>query len=48
MTRAFDNLQRWVQHGVKPDGDEVEGDLSQVGMKFTQPRRPNDPGGRRV
>jgi hypothetical protein len=45
MTRAFDDLETWVHKGVKPDGDEVEGDLSHAGMTFTQPLRPNDPGG---
>jgi hypothetical protein len=37
-----------VTQGVKPEGDEVEGDLSNAGLKFTQPLRPSDPGGLRV
>ncbi|HKF65692.1 MAG TPA: hypothetical protein VKB36_04170, partial [Vicinamibacterales bacterium] len=48
MTAAFDDLVKWVHQGVKPVGDDVEGDLSNAGMKFTQPLRPNDPGGLRV
>jgi pimeloyl-ACP methyl ester carboxylesterase len=48
MSAAFDDLAKWVHHGVKPEGDEVEGDLRQAGRKFTQPLRPNDPGGLRV
>ncbi|PYR09889.1 MAG: hypothetical protein DMF99_13505 [Acidobacteria bacterium] len=43
--RAFDDLVKWVRQGTKPDGDEVEGDLSNAGMTFTDPLRPNDPGG---
>jgi hypothetical protein len=43
--RAFDNLVRWVCDGVRPDGDDVLGDLSDAGRRFTDPLRPNDPGG---
>jgi hypothetical protein len=48
MASAFDDLVKWVTQGVKPEGDEVEGDLSNAGLKFTQPLRPSDPGGLRV
>ena len=48
MTAAFDDLVAWVKTGTKPQGDEVEGDLSNAGMTFTNPRRANDPGGRTV
>ena len=44
MIKAFDDLTTWVHKGTKPDGDEVYGDLSSAGMKFTDPLRPNDPG----
>jgi hypothetical protein len=47
MIAAYDDLAKWVHQGVKPEGDEVEGDLSHAGTKFTQPLRPNDPGGLR-
>ena len=48
MTKAFDDLVAWVKTGVKPQGDEVDGDLSNAGITFTNPLRPNDPGGRAV
>ena len=48
MTRAFDDLVKWVREGKKPEGDEVTGDLSNAGTKFTEPLRPGDPGGIRV
>jgi hypothetical protein len=48
MTKAFDDLVAWVKNGTKPQGDEVEGDLTNAGMTFTNPLRPNDPGGRSV
>lgn len=43
-TRAFDDLVSWVRDGMRPDGDEVLGDLRNTGMKFTDPLRPGDPG----
>jgi hypothetical protein len=48
MIKAFDDLTRWVRQGTKPEGDEVFGDLSNAGMKFTDPLRPGDPGGLRI
>jgi hypothetical protein len=45
---AFDALVRWARKGVKPDGDDVLGDLRKAGMKFTNPIRPGDPGTLRV
>jgi len=48
MTRAFDDLVALVKTGTKPAGDEVDGDLTNAGMTFTSPLRPNDPGGRSV
>jgi hypothetical protein len=48
MIKAFDDLVAWVKTGTKPQGDQVEGDLSNAGMTFTNPLRPNDPGGRTV
>jgi pimeloyl-ACP methyl ester carboxylesterase len=46
--RAFDDLVKWVREGVMPEGDEVFGRLSDAGRRFTDPIRPNDPGGRDV
>jgi pimeloyl-ACP methyl ester carboxylesterase len=48
MIRAFDDLTAWVHKGTKPAGDEVFGDLTNAGMTFTDPLRPNDPGGTHV
>jgi fermentation-respiration switch protein FrsA (DUF1100 family) len=48
MIKAFDDLAAWVHKGTVPEGDEVLGDLSNAGMKFTDPLRPGDPGGLRV
>jgi dienelactone hydrolase len=48
MIRSFDDLTAWVHRGTKPQGDEVYGDLSNAGLTFTSPLRPNDPGGMRV
>ena len=48
MIKAFDDLTTWVHKGAKPAGDEVYGDLSNAGMTFTSPLRPNDPGGTHV
>ena len=48
MIKSFDDLITWVHKGTKPDGDEVYGDLSNAGTKFTNPLRPTDPGGIRV
>ena len=48
MIKSFDDLTAWVHKGTRPAGDEVNGDLSNAGMTFTDPLRPNDPGGIRV
>ena len=45
---AFDALVRWARKGVKAEGDDVLGDLTKAGMKFTNPIRPGDPGTLRV
>jgi hypothetical protein len=41
---AFDDLARWVRGGAKPAGDDVLGDLTDAGRRFTNPLRPGDPG----
>jgi pimeloyl-ACP methyl ester carboxylesterase len=46
--RAFDDLVKWVRDGIKPAGDDVYGDLTNAGTTYTDPRRPNDPGGLRI
>lgn len=45
---AFDALADWVRTGKRPEGDDVLGDLTGAGMKFTNPLRPGDPGTVRV
>ncbi len=42
--QAFDDLVGWVTRGVKPSGDDLSGDLSDIGRAFTTPLEPNDPG----
>ena len=42
--RAFDDLVRWVEDGVRPPGDDLLGDLTNVGLAFTEPLLPDDPG----
>ncbi|MBF6600345.1 MAG: alpha/beta hydrolase [Dehalococcoidia bacterium] len=41
--RSFDDLVAWVTQGKKPAGDDLRGELSNVGLAFTQPLRPDDP-----
>jgi len=48
MIKSFDDLTAWVHKGTSPEGDEVFGDLSNAGRTFTDPLRPDDPGGIRV
>ncbi len=48
MIAAFDDLVKWTRDGTRPDGDDVMGDLSDAGRRFTSPLRPNDPGGLRI
>ena len=48
MIKSFDDLSAWVHNGTKPAGDEVFGDLSDAGRIYTEPLRPNDPGGLRI
>jgi pimeloyl-ACP methyl ester carboxylesterase len=45
QSQAFADLVKWVRVGERPDGDTVLGDLSNAGLKFTNPLRPGDPGG---
>jgi len=48
MIKSFDDLSAWVHNGTKAAGDEVFGDLSDAGRIYTEPLRPNDPGGLRI
>ena len=46
--RAFDDLVRWVRDGVRPEGDDIDGNMADAGRRFTDPLRENDPGGLRI
>lgn len=46
VTTAWNDLRKWVEDGERADGDDLTGDLSDVGLKFTMPLREGDPGGR--
>jgi hypothetical protein len=41
---AFDALVAWARTGKRPEGDDVLGDLTDAGRKFTNPVRAGDPG----
>ena len=46
LNQAWDDLVGWVERGIKPEGDDVlSPDLSQIGLKWTVPLLPGDPGG---
>ncbi len=42
--RAFNDLIAWVNTGIKPEGEDLLGPLDDVGKKWTEPLRPDDPG----
>ncbi|MGI8927516.1 MAG: hypothetical protein ACR2HN_12845, partial [Tepidiformaceae bacterium] len=44
LETAWADLVGWVEDGRKPAGDDLTGDLTDIGMEFTQPLRPGDPG----
>jgi hypothetical protein len=44
VIQTFDDGINWFEHGVKPAGDDIMGDLSNAGLPFTNPLRPGDPG----
>ncbi len=43
--RAFEDLVAWVEHGTKPAGEDLLGDLRDAGRAFTQPLADGNPGG---
>lgn len=47
LTTAFSDLVAWVRDNKKPAGEDLTGDLTDAGRQFTNPLRPNDPGGQR-
>ena len=44
IATGFADLVAWVRDGKKPAGDDLLGDLSDIGTQFTDPIRPGDPG----
>jgi hypothetical protein len=48
IIKSFDDMVKWATGGQRPDGDDVDADLTDAGLKFTQPLRANDPGGIRI
>lgn len=42
--RAFEDLVAWAGGGAKPAGDDLLGDLTDIGRQFTNPLAPDDPG----
>lgn len=39
---AFDDLVAWIENGTKPEGDDVFGDVSRLGLRWTPLRHPKD------
>jgi hypothetical protein len=40
---AFEDLVAWMEHGAKPEGDDVLGDVTMVGLRWTKTFDPRDP-----
>jgi hypothetical protein len=41
--RAFDDLVDWIENGNLPEGDDMLGDVTQLGLRWTPPRQPIGP-----
>jgi hypothetical protein len=41
--RAFDDLVAWIERGTVPDGDDVLGDVTKLGLRWTPTLHPDDP-----
>ena len=41
--RAFDDLVAWMERGVVPSGDDVLGDVTKLGLRWTPTLHPADP-----
>jgi len=39
---AFDDLVAWIENGTVPAGDDVLGDVRQLGLRWTPLRHPKD------
>jgi hypothetical protein len=40
---AFDDPVAWIENGTVPAGDDVLGDVAQLGLGWTSLRHPRDP-----
>jgi hypothetical protein len=40
---AFDDLVIWIEKGTVPPGDDVLGDVRDLGLRWTPLRHPKDP-----
>jgi hypothetical protein len=40
---AFADLVAWIERGVVPEGDDVFGDVSKLGLRFTPTLHERDP-----
>ena len=40
--RAFEDLVSWIERGLVPEGDDVLGDVSKLGLRWTVTRHPSD------
>jgi hypothetical protein len=40
---AFDDLVNWIENDAEPAGDDVLGEVSQLGIRWTPLRQPKDP-----
>jgi pimeloyl-ACP methyl ester carboxylesterase len=40
--RAFEDLVSWTERGLVPDGDDVLGDVTKLGLRWTVTRHPSD------
>ncbi|MGK2966095.1 MAG: alpha/beta hydrolase family protein [Tepidiformaceae bacterium] len=47
VTTAWTDLVGWVEEGGRPGGDDLTGDLTDIGRAYTTPLRTGDPGGLR-
>jgi len=41
--QAFDDLVAWIERGVVPAGDDVLGDVTKLGLRWTPALHPADP-----
>ena len=41
--RAFEDLVAWIERGLVPEGDDVLGDVTKLGLRWTVTRHPSNP-----